>query len=98
MDTPIGGRGRTHQQKQRAWLLAFTVPLGAVCRSDCAPSRAAKLTPLTVLVSAALRAQRDGSGGSRRSISCVSGNLLTRISTFYPWVFLIVAMGKSSCR
>ena len=49
-------------------LSASAIPLCAVCRSDCAPSRGKpKLPPLTVLVSAASPAQRDGSGGSRLS-------------------------------
>ena len=51
--------------------------------------------PLTVLVSVAFDRQRNGSGGSRLAVG------VCRIDTFfnyYPWVFLIVATGKSNCR
>ena len=59
-------------------LSASTVPLCAVCRSDCVPSRGEnKNIPLTVLVSAASSAQRDGSGGSRLTRN---GELLYAIS------------------
>ena len=50
-----------------------------------------KRHPLTVLVSVAYAWQRNGSGGSRLAVG------MCRFDTFYPWAFLIVAMGKSNC-
>ena len=50
--------------------------------------------PLTGLVYVAFRLQRNGSGGSSFTIvRCLLHDFLF----FYPWVFLIVAMGTSNC-
>ena len=50
--------------------------------------------PLTGLVYVAFRLQRNGSGGSSFTIvRCLLHDFLF----FYPWAFLIVAMGTSNC-